>query len=252
MPTRLTPAQEASRKARRRLLISLWLVVTVATLGVLFFYPVRFQLLRLAIIAGGFGIWLGALLLFWRNLPVRILCLFIALAPAVLLLLPDKPIDTAALRAQYVRSLRAYEGTRYIWGGETRTGIDCSGLLRCALADAEFREGIRTGNIALLRKSAALWWTDMSAQALGEQYQGRTYPLAKVNSLNDAADKSLLPGDIAVTEGGQHTLAYIGEKTWIQADPKEGRVLTVTVPSESAWFTMKATLLRWRMLEKGY
>ncbi|MBI3986575.1 MAG: C40 family peptidase [Lentisphaerae bacterium] len=29
-----------------------------------------------------------------------------------------------------VQCLRRYEGTLYVWGGENRRGIDCSGLVR--------------------------------------------------------------------------------------------------------------------------
>jgi hypothetical protein len=240
------------RKAQRRLGISLWLIITLATLGTFFLFPVRFQMLNLGLIVGFFLIWLGPLVLFWRVLPVRILCLLIAVAPTALLLLPDKKIDTAALRDEYARSLRSYDGTPYVWGGETRTGIDCSGLVRCGLMDAEFKEGIRTQNIALLRKGISLWWQDLSAKAMGEEYQGRTFKLREDQRLNDADYTPLLPGDIAVTDDGLHTLAYIGDKTWIEADPNAGKVITVTVPSDNAWFSRRVNLLRWRVLEKGY
>ena len=56
------------------------------------------------------------------------------------------------LRQKYVDSLVRYEGTKYVWDGENRLGIDCSGLVRKGLIDAAVRAGISTWNPRLIRR----------------------------------------------------------------------------------------------------
>ncbi len=211
--------------------------------------PVRNTSLRLALIGGIFTLWAGALFLFWNRLFVRIACLLLAVAGGVLVLLPTRSINTDALRAEYVRSLKSYEDTAYVWGGETRLGIDCSGLIRAGMMDAEIREGLRGPNFVLLRKAASLWWNDFSAKAMSEEYQGRTRRIGESGSLNEVDYTLLQPGDIGVTAGGQHVLAYTGDRTWIMADPKVMKVVSVKAPSDDGWFIQPVTLLRWQILE---
>ncbi|MFN2599036.1 MAG: NlpC/P60 family protein, partial [Pyrinomonadaceae bacterium] len=50
------------------------------------------------------------------------------------------------MRRAYIASLESYEGTRYVWGGENSRGIDCSGLVRRGLINADFHEGVVTAN----------------------------------------------------------------------------------------------------------
>ena len=59
----------------------------------------------------------------------------------------------------------------------------------------------------------------------------------------------LLPGDLAVTRGGAHVMAYLGDHLWIEADPVVGRVITVTAPShDNPWFYADMRIMRWRSL----
>ena len=77
------------------------------------------------------------------------------------------------------------------------------------------------------------------------------HPLFSVPNLNTLDDTRLRPGDIAVTEGGEHTLAYIGNHAWIEADPSAlvgDKVVIVIVPTHNAWFDIPMRLLRWRQL----
>lgn len=240
---RRRPATKAHKIAVKIYLILCALVVCVAL------FPIRSTSLRLALVSGIFALWAGALFLFWDRLLVRIMCLLVAAAAGILALLPTRSIDTDALRAEYLRSLKSYQGTIYVWGGETKLGIDCSGLIRAGLIDAEAREALRAQNFVLLRKAASLWWNDFSAKAISEEYQGRTRTLGHFASLNEVDYAQLQTGDLAVTGEKQHILAYTGDKTWIEADPKVMKVVSVTAPSNDGWFVQPVILLRWRILE---
>ena len=210
--------------------------------------PFRFGLLRAGIVAAGILLWLGGAYLYRRRRTIFALSLATPTLLAVFLLSPGKPVDKERLRYTYVESLQSLEGTTYVWGGETRLGIDCSGLVRGAMIEANLREGIRTRNPELLRKAATLWWFDASAKALGENYRGLTASISEAKSLNDADYSLLRPGDIAVTQSGVHTLAYLGEKTWIQANPVPMRVVKTTAPTNDGWFIQEVRLLRWTEL----
>lgn len=237
-----------TRANGKKLWLALWLFLVALVL-----FPVKFEALRLATLVVIGLIWAGALALLWQRLWVRAVCLALPVLIALVLVLPGWPTDVPTLRRDYVRSLQAYQGTRYVWGGENRLGIDCSGLVRCGLADAQLAQGLRTGNPRLLRDGLSLWWNDSNAQELGQGFRGRTRLLGEVQSLNKADYAQLLPGDFAVTTSGAHTLAYLGDQTWIEADPSAlvgDKVITVRVPeSKNAWFDMPMRLMRWREFE---
>jgi hypothetical protein len=234
----------------RKPLVGVWLLLWPAVLAILLF-PIRFGGLRLALVLALFVLWAGALWLFRERRWVRRACLGLAALAGAIVLLPGSTDDPGALRRAYVRALGSYEGVRYVWGGETRLGIDCSGLPRRALIDAHLNRGIRTANPRLLRRALDLWWHDSSARALQHGYRGQTRFLLAARGLNALDHARLLPGDIAVTANGLHALVYVGSRTWIEADPgPAGRVLKVTVPAaDNVWFDTPVDILRWRDLE---
>jgi hypothetical protein len=237
-------------QARRRKWVAIWLLIGLATVagGM---SPVRSTLARLALIAGVAGVWGGALALSWRIRWLRVFGLALAAMLGALLVLPGRPHDPARLRDQYVKSLVTYDSTRYVWGGETGRGIDCSGLIRSALVDATLRQGLVTLNPCLLRQALTVWWHDSSAAGLKEGYGGRTAVLTTSPSLNALDPSLILPGDFAVTSNGVHALAYLGRGKWIEADPVAKRVLTVETPTEHVWFTVPVHVMRWHLMESG-
>jgi len=240
-----------SRTPRRlyRAAVAGYLTLLLLVAGVIAI-PIRNEAIRIALLAGPFLLWAAGLSLFWRQWPIRLVYLALAIGAGALALLPTRPIDFDRLRMVYVADLVSYHDTPYLWGGETHLGIDCSGLIRAGLFDAEFKEGLRTRNFTLLRKSASLWWNDCTAKALGEEFQGRTHVLFTAPNLNEADYSKLQPGDLAIVAGGSHILAYLGRMEWIEADPGDGmKVLTVHAPSKQGWFATDATLVRWRILE---
>jgi len=233
-----------TQQKRRRTKVVLWLSLTALCVFVAVI-PIQTGSTRAILLFGSFAAWALGLFLFWRTLLLRLVFLLPLVAVIGVVLLPYRIADTVALRVAYVKALRSYEGVPYLWGGESRMGIDCSGLVRRGLIDAAFSEGWRTQDLGLLRTGLALWWYDTSAKAMGEGYQGRTHLLGLADSLNDADYGLLLPGDLAVTEDGRHVLTFLGDKTWIEAEPRAGRVILQTAPSNDLWFTTHMRLMRW-------
>lgn len=163
--------------------------------------------------------------------------------------LPGHPSDPDSLRSRYLSALHALEGTRYIWGGEGRFGIDCSGLPRRALRAALFREALANLNPAPIRDALDQWWHDASALALSEAYRDYTVPLNLSGKLKSLDTSTLLPGDLAITQDGLHLLVYHGNDSWTQADPSIGKVITLNSRTDSnLWFHSPVTLHRWTQL----
>jgi hypothetical protein len=211
-------------------------------------FQIRFGILRLAMAAAAVVLWLGVLPLFGKVRWVKVAWVIGTILAAALFLGPGHPDNPQALRQEYVRSLLAYMGDRYVWGGENSRGVDCSGLVRAALIDADVNRGISTRNPALIREACALWWFDCSADALRHEYRHNTVVEFDAHNLNEIDYAHVLPGDLAVTGSGQHVLAYIGYYTWIEADPNSMRVETLTAPSKSVWFDQQMRIVRWRQL----
>jgi hypothetical protein len=223
------------------------LLTSILTL-LLFLYPIEYRSTRIATLAGLLATFAGTLILSWKLKPLRIALLTIGIIPLLALCLPARPHNPPALRAEYIRLLCTFENTRYIWGGESYLGIDCSGLVRKPLVLAHLTHGLRTLNGGLVREAVVLWWHDASALALRDGYRNWTVELSRAATLNSADHSPLQPGDLAVTADGIHILAYLGSNTWIEADPNLNRVVRITTPSENAWFNVPVILMRWRTL----
>jgi hypothetical protein len=226
------------------------LLFTATLLGeaALLLYPVRTGITRSGLVASlAAAVTLLAILL-WRWRIPRFLYLAACALSMIAALLPGRPHDPTALRAAYLRKLRNYEGTPYIWGGETRRGVDCSGLVRAAMVDALFHEALRTTNPGLLRASLSLWWNDASAREMAAGYGGRMFTQGHVAALVTTPITSLLPGDIAVSPNGAHVLVCLGDGQWIEADPTDLRVETLAPESPSQWLRMNMQIIRWHYL----
>lgn len=223
------------------------------------FHPVNSGVLRLVAIAA-ILVTVLALLLWswsWRDRLRRIAlfcCIGVSLLP---LILPSRPVDANALHKDYIQALTRFEGTRYHWGGETFTGIDCSGLPRRALQQAMLSQGLKRLNGGLIRQALFHWWFDASAEALATGYRDYTEPLnlptksSNPNTIRTMTYAELNPGDFAVTGDRQHLIVYLGNDQWIQADPGTGRVVTLNgYQDENPWFYSSVTMHRWSMLNK--
>ena len=214
-------------------------------------FPIRTNTTRVGCLVLAAAAWCMGLLVFRSSKSVRAVLVGVALLVIAVAAIPGRPVDPHRLRGEYVHALRAYTGVKYVWGGENALGIDCSGLVREGMIDATLREGVATLNPSAIRESFFLWRHDCSAEQLGLGYGGRTVPLLETPSLTEVDYGKLQPGDIAVTEGGAHTLAYLGDRTWIEADPGDyaGKVIQVNAShTRNPWFSVPMQILRWRQL----
>lgn len=232
-------------------ILTVWLILWPVLIA-LHLYPIRLAAIRLLLLLAVFLIWAGVLAIFWNVKVLRWIYLSIALIFIAGCFWPKRAANVHELRQKYVRSMLKYKGVTYVWGGETKRGIDCSGLMRCGLVDADLKRGFATFNPALLRAGFSLWWNDSSALAMKQEFQNRTRLIVTASSINAIDESKMKPGDIAVTSNGVHVLAYIGHKTWIEADPNEGvghQVVEVHIPSRNVWFNTPVHVMRWRQLD---
>jgi len=235
-------------KMWRKVLITLTIAAFIG-LWIIQLDPVLSMMHRVAFLGAIQGVWLGLLLLAWGRKTLRFVCLAIPVLSAIPFLLPGRPIQANELRAEYVKGMKQLVGTKYVWGGESSLGIDCSGLPRKALRDALLSYGFRHLNGGALRMFAQHWWYDASANALAQGYRNYTMPLEPHGTIQQMDYSGLLPGDLAVTARGVHILAYIGDDQWIQADPGIGVVAILSGHNDkNRWFEVQVTTYCWSVM----
>jgi len=243
------PSTEVPKASRRAVI--LWRIALLAWIA-LTVWPVTYRSTRAAQIILFIGILVGALAL-WRKRWLAFTVLTLAVLLLALGLWPGRNADSERLRNRYLHELTSYIDVRYVWGGENRVGIDCSGLVRRAWIHTLWKEGVFTANPGLIREAANLWWNDASARALASQHRQQTRFVAQVEALTPSNTSPLLSGDLAVTVDGIHVLAYLGSNKWIEADPDLGHVvlLPTATPSDDSnvWLKVPVRVVRWTLLD---
>jgi NlpC/P60 family len=232
-------------KLNRRSLLLVWALL-IALFVVMLGQPISYGLIRLAIGLTGIAVIAGLIYFTWRQRLIRLGVLAIVTSLSLFLLLPGHPAAGKTLVPNYLAMLQTYQGTPYVWGGENHLGIDCSGLVREGLIQANLQQGWQTLNPALIRRGLALWWFDAGADALLREYHGYTQRQFAAPSINELDHNRIAPGDLAATTDGEHILAYLGDRRWIEADPDLHKVVIESVPTANMWFYAPIHILRWR------
>jgi hypothetical protein len=211
------------------------------------FYPVSIGIVRLFLVISIPIIFGGITIFLWHHKKTRLIPAVLLLICLLAFLLPGREVNRQIVIKRYVNNLSKYDGVRYVWGGENFLGIDCSGLVRKGMINANLYEGIFSLNPTNLRTAVELWWFDCSAKALMNNYRDFTQLRFKVESINQLDHSRLEPGDFAVTVDGIHTLVYLGNKRWIAADPGIGKVIITTIPvKDNGWFDVPVKILKWK------
>ncbi|HEY9840645.1 MAG TPA: NlpC/P60 family protein [Candidatus Obscuribacterales bacterium] len=232
-------------RIKRLVLIALGLVV-----GFFLLYPIVNTLVRYFTLLSIGVLWAYVLWLVWGNRRLRIGFLCFSLLLPALLATNGREVPAAEFRMTYARALIGYEGTPYVWGGENWLGIDCSGLVRAAMIDTNLRLGLLSLSPQYLRKAFFIWFHDAGADTLAAGFREQTRHVLKTPSLNDVDYARLAQGDVMVDSNGVHTMVYLGDRTWIEADPMQSKVIRVRVPSEIGWFKIPVSIVRWRQLDQ--
>lgn len=168
-------------------------------------------------------------------------------------ILGSKPYNTEVLRTYYRNRLVKLQNVKYVWGGETKDGIDCSGLARVALWQAMFKSGLMQANPRLLGSMFwEFWFRDLSAKDLLHEKYGYTRVIGKADKLAGYDTSRLKIGDMAVAGDGVHVLIYMGDDRWTEANPDDQKVVTnqATAQSRRGWFNVNVTFVRWWVLDK--
>jgi hypothetical protein len=210
-------------------------------------FPIKTTITRSVTLVLAAGLWLALPKSFPRRLAGSSAFLAIFVAVGLAAWLPGRPINPVRLQDDYVGALSSYRNTLYVWGGESRLGVDCSGLVRIAMVDACAWEALRTHNAGLIRRAAWIWWHDCSAADLGDGYSGNTVPVESAKKLSAADPGELRPGDMAVLADGLHVMAYLGDGRWIEADPRPLRVVVYDAAGRTdVWSNMSVRIVRWK------
>ena len=234
--------------------IKRWRISRLALYGILlvlaWLCPVNALRYRLILCLSGMLVLVLAMRWIWPRRRLRFAAAAFLIAVGALVFSPSRPLDADALRKSYVDRLVSYKGVRYLWGGEGRLGIDCSGLPRRALRDALAWRGLVTWNGGLVRESLRQWWFDASAKALAEGHQNYVVPLGIHGTIKEMDYDDLQPGDLAITASGIHVLCYLSGDRWIQAEPEIRKVVALNGRTDNnPWFDMPVSMYRWRVLE---
>ena len=237
--------------ASRTRLWRIWLAL-VPVVAVLWYFPFIDFAIRVLTWMLGLALLIGAFYFAWKHVVLRWVMVLLAVSGMLFVIWPSpRKIDEAALRRAYCEALASYRGCRYVWGGEGYLGIDCSGFVRKAMEDALAKRAIMEPSPSAFRAALSLYWQDTNARVIGEGYGGRTREVATCSNLNVLDYTPLQPGDLAVTLGGDHIMAYLGNKTWIAADPSLGKVAEFHIPEKAdPYFWTGMRIVRWTLLER--
>jgi hypothetical protein len=101
-------------------------------------------------------LWLGIGVLFWNHKIVKFTFIIISFIISLIAILPGHPVNSITLREHYVQGLEFFMGTKYVWGGKSKLGIDCSGLVKEGMVIADLKYGLISLNPQLIREGLSI------------------------------------------------------------------------------------------------
>lgn len=225
------------------------ILLLIAAIIILIMHPINRFSIKITTLGLFILLFISILALFWKKKIIRFTVIGIVAASGIFLSVTGPGVSKEIIRKEYISSLKKYEGVKYLWGGENSYGIDCSGLVRKGLIDTFFKLGFKEFSPQYIRQALYIWFYDSSAEALRDGYREYTVPIMKDITLNSLEHSKIVEGDIMVTENCVHTMVYIGNNFWIQADPGKGKVIIEMAPSkDNVWYDSKSRIVRWKAL----
>ncbi len=188
---------------------------------------------------------IGSSVALMKNYKQKVLACICVLLP-LLPLVNQGEVNPKDLTHMYVENLKSSSGIEYVWGGEGWMGLDCSGLPRRSMIKALFKYTYLKFNGQALIACFDLWINDASAKEFLNGYGGRVVvdgTRYKINSVRS----DVKAGDIAVTYGGVHVMAYLDKQTIIQAEPERSKVVIDKIPCDNSWYDADVCLIRWKI-----
>lgn len=199
--------------------------------------PIRTTAVRICILEAYFLSYLIFLFWVWKKSLFRYLSISLLFISILALVLTTK--DKAPNRIYFIEALKAYKDTVYVWGGENKSGIDCSGLIRMSMRDAYIKENL-WGNAFLI------WFFDVAARDFKNKYTKILINYGQYNSIRKIPDNELIPGSIVVTANGIHTFAYLGDHLWVQASPNDNKVTIKNSEENDPYFNDQILIYKFK------
>lgn len=223
-----------------------FLFLTLLLSIVLYYYPINNWFVRLWLLS---SVFINIVLIYkiiWMKRFIIILSLIFGIFISYFTFSWKEP-STETFNEFYINNLKKYIWVRYVRWWENSFWIDCSWLPRKALIDTYIQTWFKTRNILFIKEAFLTWWFDTSARALKDNYRNQTIFLFQSENINDIPEEKLKPWYIAVTADGLHTLSYIWNKQWIEADPIPKKVIIETTPTKNVWFDIPVVILKWNL-----
>jgi hypothetical protein len=146
------------------------------------------------------------------------------------------------LQDKYVEALIGYEGQNYAPYGE-KDGISCSTLVRQSMIDVleePLANEIKTN--------------PCPSEELNKGCNNKLSLILHAENIKKIDYSKLQKGDIVVITSnnlGIHSMAYLGDETWIHADPITEKVVIINqIDEKDDWIDFQVNVMRWNILKK--
>lgn len=153
------------------------------------------------------------------------------------------------IKSQYNTAVKDYIGVPYKLNGETKYGIDDSGIARCSLWQSILKYGISNRDWHLLIKVFPLfWWRDLSSKDILNQKYNYTDLIGYYKNISKIPPEKIRSGDIAYIIDDELLMVYIGNNKWVTSKENE-KAKVINIRHNESDIRKNIILLRWWILE---